>query len=1431
MRKRVTGSVKSSGRSALVFTLVAGSALGSLLWLGLPRQARATPPLPPAGSLAGIDYIFIIHKENRSFHHMFGQYPGVAGESANCTHSNGEIIPCYHMPDLDHWDTNHDYTSQTSAIDSGLMDRFDIKAGTPGGPVESLSQYTRGDLPIYYALIDNYAVDDGFFPLFSESYPNHLATLAAQTGPSGIHQIIDNTQHNINDSWGFDAGVNAIGLCLSNGLIVDCVSGLANVTGSDTDVKEWVSAVNDVIPPFHGTVTAAQVWGASVGVQGYTWLAANGIESLCGLNAQSDSPCPMNGGGGGAWYQGTSSGNLQPLITAIQNEDGTHSQLGEIIQITPSAHSEHPIEPIAAGEDWTRQVIQAIWNNPNIGNNYVIFLDWDDYGGFYDPVTPPSFPDYGLGVRVPLLMISPYVRTSSGPVTNHVYHPSDGNTNWGSEIAFIRAWATAKGTPINGGNPIGVLDNGANDLTEAFDFTQVPITPPTLTPRTISAAVQQPVTVGSNYYNVFSSTPVGSTSGGYAVTVTNQSSFSVTFGATTLDGDATTLSDTCQSQTISAGGTCAISAAFAPSAPGNVRTGLIHLNYSCAGCPEVHSPVNFGVIGNATGGGGAPVAGLSPSSLTFAGQLVNTTSAPQIVTLSNTGNATLSLTSITLTGANAGDFAESNNCGSSVAAGASCTLTVTFTPTAQGTRTAAISIVDNAAGSPQTVPLSGTGTVVLLSLSPASLTFSGQPVSTTSAPQIVTLSNTGSATLSVTSITLTGANAGDFAESNNCGSSVAAGASCTLTVTFTPTAEGTRTAAISIADNAAGSPQTVPLSGTGTVVLLSLSPSSLTFAGQLVSTTSAPQIVTLSNTGNATLSLTSITLTGANAGDFAESNNCGSSVAAGASCTLTVTFTPTAEGTRTAAISIADNAAGSPQTVPLSGTGTVVLLSLSPSSLTFAGQLVSTTSAPQIVTLSNTGSATLSVTSITLTGANAGDFAESNNCGSSVAAGANCTLTVTFTPTAEGTRTAAISIADNAAGSPQTVPLSGTGTVVLLSLSPSSLTFAGQPVNTTSAPQIVTLTNTGSATLSVTSITLTGANAGDFAESNNCGSSVAAGASCALTVTFTPAAEGTRAAAISIADNAAGSPQAVPLSGTGTVVLLSLSPASLTFAGQPLNSTSAPQTVTLSNTGNAALSLTSISITGANAGDFAETNATTCGSSLAAGANCVIVITFTPTAGGTRTAAISIADNAAGSPQAVSLAGTGEDFTLGPASGSSTSATITRGQTASYSLSVASVGGLSGTISLTCAGAPSEATCALSPGSVTISGSSASNVAVSVATTAPGIAVPRRRLPPSLPPFRIPVGWLALAAGLASAALVLRRRPGRTVLARQGLFAALLFALFATVWMPACGGSGSSGPVTNPGTPPGTYTLTVTATFTSGSTTLAHNQTLTLTVQ
>jgi hypothetical protein len=233
---------------------------------------------------------------------------------------------------------------------------------------------------------------------------------------------------------------------------------------------------------------------------------------------------------------------------------------------------------------------------------------------------------------------------------------------------------------------------------------------------------------------------------------------------------------------------------------------------------------------------------------------------------------------------------------------------------------------------------------------------------------------------------------------------------------------------VSITDNASGSPQTVSLSGTGTAGVVSLSASSLAFGNQSVGVTSAAQTVTLSNTGTAALSITSLALTGTNASDFAQTNACGSSVAAGSNCTISVTFTPVASGSRTASLSIADNASGSPQTVSLSGTGTAALVSLSPTSLAFGNQGVDVTSTAQTVTLSNTGNAALSITSLAPTGTNASDFAQSNTCGSSLAAGANCTIAVMFTPSVAGTEAASLSLADNASGSPQTVSLSGAGT-------------------------------------------------------------------------------------------------------------------------------------------------------------------------------------------------------------------------------------------------------------------------------------------------------------------------------------------------------------------------------------------------------------------
>jgi len=338
-----------------------------------------------------------------------------------------------------------------------------------------------------------------------------------------------------------------------------------------------------------------------------------------------------------------------------------------------------------------------------------------------------------------------------------------------------------------------------------------------------------------------------------------------------------------------------------------------------------------------------------------------------------------------------------------------------------------------------------------------------------------------------------------------------------------------------------GTDSTLPPTGGGTTVsvllqtpIVSLSKTNLTFADQLVETSSPPQMVTLSNTSGLTLNISSIAVTGTDPNDFSQTNTCGSSVPPQGSCTITVTFTPTEIGPRTASVTITDNAADSPQQIALSGTGVVSgpNATLSPTSLTFPTQLVGTTSPAQSVTLSDYGTATLSISSISIKGADPGDFAQTNNCGSSLAPGASCTMNITFKPKQGGSRTATLSVADNAPGSPQTASLSGTGTVV--KLVPTSLYFSchDEPKTCPPPPQTVTLTNVGSTTLNITSITATPNP--PFSETNNCDSSVGAGQSCTITVTFNSSTRGSFSGAVSISDNGGGSPQQVSLSAKHT---------------------------------------------------------------------------------------------------------------------------------------------------------------------------------------------------------------------------------------------------------------------------------------------------------
>jgi cardiolipin synthase len=315
-----------------------------------------------------------------------------------------------------------------------------------------------------------------------------------------------------------------------------------------------------------------------------------------------------------------------------------------------------------------------------------------------------------------------------------------------------------------------------------------------------------------------------------------------------------------------------------------------------------------------------PQVSLSPSSLAFGNQAVGQLSAAQTVTVQNTGNAVLS---VTATLNDTTNYAMTSNCGS-VAPSSFCTLTLTFKPQSAASLAATVTLLDNAGGvanSTQTVTLTGTGAAAQATLSPASLTFAATAIGASATAQTVTLTNPGNATLSGIALSVTGAPAGTFPFTSTCGTTLAPAAFCTISVGFTPGTSGTFTGSLKVTDSAGNSPQTVLLFGGGTAPLATLSSTSIAFSPTGAGTTSAPSSVTLTNTGNSTLTITSITLGGTNPTSFAESTTCLATLAPQAACTITATFSPASVTSYSASIAIVDNATGSPQSIALSGTG------------------------------------------------------------------------------------------------------------------------------------------------------------------------------------------------------------------------------------------------------------------------------------------------------------------------------------------------------------------------------------------------------------------------------------------------------------------------------------------------------------------------------
>lgn len=717
----------------IAFVLLCAFSALVVLSLVVSGAAQADTTKHPAktgkqGDIRVIQHIVFIIKENRSFDEYFGLFPGAEGATTGTT-STGQVMTLERTPD-EVVDMGHDWTSAITATDGGAMDRFDIILdGNLNGEYLSYSEMTEADIPNYYAYARNFVLSDRTFSsLHGPSLPNHLYTIAAQSGGVISVPAAPGTQNLAN--WGCDSQANAY----------------VTVIDDDGDISH-------AFPCFDFQTLADSLNNAGIswksyappeGQPGYQYSTFDAINHIRNSSIWSENIFP----------------DTQFAI------DAASGNLPAVSWLVTGPSSEHPPNSTCRGENWTVQQLNALMQGPD-WNTTAVFLTWDDFGGFYDHVPPPApLDEYGLGPRVPMLIISPYAQP--GYISHTQYEFS-------SVLKFIEDRFNL--------TPLSERDANANDTTDSFNFSQPPNPPLILTPRAC------PINTATNIY--------------------------------------------------------------------------------------------------------------------FGGQQLGVASPAYVLNLNNTRPSTLNISKVAVTG----DFAVAGNC-SKIPPNRNCNVNVTFTPTQTGPRTGTLTFFDNDASSPQVVNLWGTGGEVTLSNSNyPGLTFGTINLNGPSTKS-VTLTNHASSALSISAISTVG----DYSQTNTCGTRVAAGGTCTISVTFTPATSGLRIGNLWITDSDAASPQTLRLSGTAEGVLVS--PSSLKFGKQGVNTTSPPQKITVQNLEASVVNVGTIAATGA----FSQTNTCGASIPANGQCSISVTFTPTEVGSANGRLTITDSA-DDPSIANLSGTG------------------------------------------------------------------------------------------------------------------------------------------------------------------------------------------------------------------------------------------------------------------------------------------------------------------------------------------------------------------------------------------------------------------------------------------------------------------------------------------------------------------------------
>jgi hypothetical protein len=644
------------------------------------------------------------------------------------------------------------------------------------------------------------------------------------------------------------------------------------------------------------------------------------------------------------------------------------------------------------------------------------------------------------------------------------------------------------------------------------------------------------------------------------------------------------------------------------------RRGLAFVLVALAACGD-----NLKVPADAPSGDA--VLAIDMAMLPFGTVTVGTTSPPMTLTITNTGSAPTGTLAVTLFGGDAASFAtDGATCSDVLAAGASCTVPVTFTPASTGAKSAKLRIAGVPGGSVG-ASLDGTGLGVgqgLLSISADTNTVGSALVGdfgTTVATFTVT--NIGGTDTGVLAIQPTGANPADFVVDDHCSQLVLApNDTCTLAARVAPKARGQRTAAIEVSANPGGLVS-------GSLVGIGIAPARLVTAfdhrdlGTAASGDTASATITVTNIGEVASSAITASYAGGS-GFTAGGGTCiNASVPPGGSCTVIANLSAPTPGLYSSNVAIAAAPqGGSKIVVTLDGLVTdAAQLAISPSSIELAPTLAGSSGGSQVFTITNHGGSSSGalVTNTTSTSFSIG----ADGCaGQVLAPGGTCTVTVGFAPGVAAPLTARLDVA-SPSSSTASASLAGVGLAdASLVLSTATQAFGSVAIG---APSDVsfTLTNVGGQPSGVPALAVTGAS--DFTIAHNCTTAVAPGAACTITARFVPSAAGARTATLSATATPGGNPSSA-LSGVGTASGLVISPPTFAFATTTINQSSVFQTFTVRNTGTTGI--TDLAVAGdttfVTPGSFGDW----CGNALAAGSSCQISATFKPIVAGAATSSL-----------------------------------------------------------------------------------------------------------------------------------------------------------------------------------------------------------------